>query len=44
MALILLLPQARQARGGAQFPGFGLLLAGNVEGLVEAGFGFRGIV
>ena len=38
-ALAVLLPQATQARGGAQLPGFGLLAAGNGEGLLEAGFG-----
>ena len=38
-ALALLLPQAGQAGGGAQLPGFGLLAAGNGEGLLEAGFG-----
>jgi hypothetical protein len=33
LALALLLPQAGQAGGGAQFPGFGLLGAGDVERL-----------
>src|SRR6266508_2647021 len=37
-ALALLLPQASEARGGAQLPGFGLLATGNGEGLLEAGF------
>ncbi len=36
LALVLGLPQASQARGGAEFEGFGLLLTGDVEGLVEA--------
>jgi hypothetical protein len=40
-ALTLLLPQATQAHGGAQLPGFGLLAAGNGQGLLEAGFGFQ---
>src|SRR5262249_11856877 len=31
--LALLLPQARQARGGTQLPGLGLLAAGHGEGL-----------
>jgi hypothetical protein len=38
-ALALLLPQATQARSGAQLPGFGLLAPGYGEGLLEAGFG-----
>src|SRR5712691_8956848 len=37
--LTLLLPQTDQAHGGSQLPGFGLLAAGNGEGLLEAGFG-----
>src|SRR5215831_2519581 len=37
-ALVLLLPQACQAHGGPQLPGFGLLLAGNGPRLLEAGF------
>ena len=37
--LALLLPQAAQAHGGAQLPGFGLLATGYGEGLLEAGFG-----
>src|SRR5215471_9531494 len=37
-ALALLLPQAGQAHGGPQLPGFGLLLAGNGQRLLEAGF------
>ena len=32
----LLLPQASQAHRRAEFEGFGLLLAGNVDGLQEA--------
>jgi hypothetical protein len=31
LALLLGLPQAGQAGGGAEFPGFGLLAAGNVD-------------
>jgi len=34
-ALTPALPQAGQAGGGVQFPGFGLLLAGDVEGLLK---------
>src|SRR5262245_749608 len=37
-ALALLLPQASQAHGGAQFPRPGLLAAGYGEGLLKAGF------
>jgi hypothetical protein len=36
--LALLLPEAAQARGDPQLPGFGLLAAGNSQGLLEAGF------
>ncbi len=39
LALILGLPQASQAGGGAEFPGFGLLASGDGEGLLEADFG-----
>ena len=35
----VVLPQARQAHGGAEFPGFGTLLVGDSYGAVEAGFG-----
>ena len=42
--LLLLLPQAGEAGGRAQFPGFGFLAARNVESLVETRFGFRLIV
>src|SRR5215831_9078539 len=38
-ALALALPQASQAGGGAQLPGFGLLAAGNGESVLEADFG-----
>lgn len=38
LALTLGLPQAGQAGGGAEFPGSGLLLTGNIEGLVETDF------
>src|SRR5215470_643804 len=37
-AFALLLPQACQAHGGPPLPGFGLLLAGNGQRLLEAGF------
>jgi hypothetical protein len=33
--LTLLLPEATEARRGPQLPGFGLLTAGHVEGLVQ---------
>src|SRR6516162_983371 len=36
--LALLLPQATEAHGGPQLQRFGLLAAGNIEGLLEAGF------
>jgi len=39
--LTLLLPQARQAGGGAQLPEFGLLAAGDVQGLLETGLCLR---
>jgi hypothetical protein len=42
-AFPLLLPQAAQAHSGAQLPGFGLLPAGNGQGLLEAGFGLGGV-
>src|SRR5215471_4036108 len=38
-ALALVLPEASEARGGAQLPGFGLLVAGNGESVLEADFG-----
>ena len=38
-ALALPQPETGQAHGGAQFQGFGLLVAGDVEGLVESRFG-----
>ena len=37
-ALALLLLQATEAHGGTEFPGLGLLAAGNSQGLLEAGF------
>src|SRR5712691_933435 len=43
LALVLGLPQARQAGGGAQLPGLGLLVTGHVEGLLETGFRLRRI-
>src|SRR5712691_6827884 len=39
--LALLLPQPAQAHGRPQLPGFGLLAAGNSQGLLEAGFRLR---
>src|SRR5215510_16612188 len=36
-ALALLLPEVRQAGSGAEFERLGLLAAGNIEGVVEAG-------
>ena len=41
MVLALLLPQAREARGGAEFPRLRLLLARNVDGFEKARFSFR---
>lgn len=41
LSFALLPPQASEACRGAEFPRFGLLLAGNVDGFEEAGFGFR---
>src|SRR5574341_585776 len=41
--LALRKPEAAQARGRAQLPGFGLLAAGQSQGLLEAGFGPRRI-
>jgi hypothetical protein len=35
--LALVAPEARKAHGGAEFPGFGLLLACDREGLLEIG-------
>ena len=40
--LALTLPQASEACRGAQFPGLGLLLLGDVDGFEEAGFGLFG--
>ncbi len=37
--LPLLLPQTSQARGGTEFPGFGLLMFGDVDGLTKTPFG-----
>ena len=41
--LALVTPEASEAHGGAQFPGFGLLLAGHCESTLEVRFCFRGI-
>src|SRR5215831_13713416 len=38
LALTLLLPELTQTQGGPQLPGFGLLAARHVEGLLEAAF------
>jgi hypothetical protein len=39
LALVLGLPQTGQTGSGAEFPGFGLVVTGEAEGLVEAAFG-----
>ena len=44
LALALGLPQAGQAGGGTEFPGFRLLALGYRNGVSEAGVGFRGIL
>ena len=41
--LALVAPEAREAHGGAEFPGFGLLLAGDGERALEIRFRFRRI-
>ena len=41
--LALVAPEAGEAHGGAEFPGFGLLLACDCECALEIGFCFRGI-
>ena len=41
--LALVAPEACEAHGGAEFPGFGLLLASNCERVLEIGFRFRRI-
>lgn len=38
LVFILTLPQAGQTGGSAQFPGFGLLLASDIRGLMEIDF------
>src|SRR6516165_7211428 len=38
LAFALLLPEARQAGGSTEFPGFRLLILGYTDGLMEAGF------
>jgi hypothetical protein len=40
----LLLPQAREVRGSAQFPGFRSLPLGDCHGVLETGFGFMLVV
>ena len=44
LAFPLLLPQASQAGGGAEFPGFGVLALGYGNGFMETGFGFGLVV
>jgi hypothetical protein len=39
----LRVPEACEAHGGAQFPGFGFLLAGDRERALEIRFSFRGV-
>ena len=41
--LALVAPEACETHGGAEFPGFCLLLAGNGEGALEVHFRFRRI-
>src|SRR5215472_3491514 len=43
-ALALLLPQATETRGGAQFPGFRTLVLGDRHGVLEASFSFTLVV
>jgi len=43
MRLALVAPEAREAHGGAEFPGFRLLLARDREGTVEIRFRLLGI-
>ncbi len=40
----LVLPQAREACGGAEFPGFRTLVLGYRHGVLETGFGFPLVV
>jgi hypothetical protein len=42
--LALVAPEPCEAHGGAEFPGFGLLLAGDREGALEICFRFRAII
>jgi hypothetical protein len=44
LRLTLVTPEARVAHCGAEFPGFGLLLAGDGEGALKVRFRFRAIV
>ena len=41
--LALVAPETCEAHGGAQFPGFGFLLAGDRERALEIRFSFRGV-
>ena len=43
LRLTLVTPEAREAHGGAEFPGFGLLLTGDGEGALEVRFCFGGV-
>ena len=42
--LALVAPEACEAHGGAEFPGFGLLLAGDYKRALEVRFRFRAMV
>jgi hypothetical protein len=44
LAFPLVLPQASEARHGAQFPGFRTLALGYRYGVLETGFGFTLVV
>src|SRR5712664_1077412 len=44
LAFALLLPEASQAGGSTEFPGFCRLLLGYRNGVMEAGFGFEVII
>src|SRR6516162_1497816 len=44
LSLALLLPESSEARSGAEFPRFRRLVLGDRHGVMEAGFGFRGVV
>ena len=44
LAFALLLPESSETGSGSEFPGFGLLVLGDADGVLEAGFGFSLIV